>query len=78
MIIDPADLIAIRRALEMAGRDGARAELLRRFPAVKYERVEAALDYLLAMPVEPPPSHAGHKEAKRDAPGHTRRNRKRT
>ncbi|MEI7607189.1 MAG: hypothetical protein WCJ64_07380 [Rhodospirillaceae bacterium] len=59
MTIDLADLIAIHRALEMAGRDGARAELLRRFPAVRYDRVESALDFILAAPAQIPDVRRG-------------------
>ena len=58
-MIDPADIIAIQRAFEMAGRDGALAELRRRFPAVKYDRVESALDYILVLPVEVPEVRRG-------------------
>ncbi|MEI6557903.1 MAG: hypothetical protein WCO00_05795 [Rhodospirillaceae bacterium] len=55
-MIDPTDVVAIRRALETCGRDGALTELRRRFPVVSAERAGAALDYILAMPVDPPPS----------------------
>ncbi len=75
MIIDPADLIAIHRALEMAGREGARAELLCRFPAVRYDRVESALDYILAAPVEIPDVRRDHR---RPFPGPKGRPRKRS
>ena len=62
-MIDPADIVAIQRAFEMSGRDGALSELRRRFPAVKYERVESALDYILAMAVEPPEVRRGDRRA---------------
>lgn len=75
-MIDPADILAIKRAFETAGRDGGLAELRRRFPAVKYNRVDSALEGILAMPVEPPPRFAGHGEPHRDKFGNTRRVRK--
>ena len=43
-MIDPADSIAIRRAFETTGREGALAELRRRFPIVTDTRAETALD----------------------------------
>ena len=59
MTIDPADTGAIQRAFETAGRDGALAELRRRFPVVSAERAVAALDYILALPVEAPEVRRG-------------------
>jgi len=62
-MIDPADIVAIQRAFEVAGRDGALTELRRRFSAVKYERDESALGYVLAMTVEPPEVRRGDRRA---------------
>ena len=45
------DLIAIRRALMAGGRDGALAELRRRWPGVKGRVLPDLLDRLLATPV---------------------------
>ena len=73
-MIDPADIIAIKRAFETAGRDGALAELRRRFPAVKYDRVDSALDGIMAMPVETPDVRRGDR---RPFPGPQGRPRKR-
>ena len=78
MIIDPADLIAIRRAADTLGRDAAMIELRRRYLGLTDQNAPAILDRLLVLQVTPPPPHVGHGVAKRDAPGHTRRNGKRT
>ena len=75
-MIDPADTIAIRRAFDTLGRDGALAELRRRFPVVNAERAASALEHILAMPVEPTPRFAGHGELHRDRAGHIRRSRR--
>ena len=73
-MIDPADTIAIKRAFETAGRDGALAELRRRFPVVNAERAASALDHILALPVEAPEARRGDR---RRFPGPQGRPRKR-
>ncbi len=73
-MIDPADIIAIKRAYETAGRDGALAELRRRFPIVTDTRAETALDCILAMPSESPDVRRGDR---RPFPGPRGRPRKR-
>ena len=50
-MIDQTETIAIRRAFETTGRDGALTELRRRFPVVNAERAASALDHILALPV---------------------------
>ena len=75
-MIDPADILAIKRAFDTLGRDAALAELRRRFPVVNTGRAASALDHILALPVEPPPRFAGHGEPHRDKFGHTRRSRR--
>ena len=62
-MIDPADTIAIRRAFDACGRDGALNEMRRRFPVVTEERAAAALDYILAMPMELPDVRRGNRRA---------------
>ena len=62
MIIDPADLIAIRRAADTIGRDAAMLELRRRYLGLTDQNAPAILDRLLALPVTPPPPHVGHGE----------------
>ena len=75
MILDPADLIAIRRAADNAGREAAMIELRRRFLAISDADAPAILNRLLAMPVDLPPRHAGHGEPHRDK-HETKRSRK--
>ena len=73
-MIDSADIIAIKRAFETAGRVGALAELRRLFPVVNAERANTALDCILAMPPEPPDVRRGDR---RPFPGSQGRPRKR-
>ena len=73
-MIDPADTVAIKRAFDTLGRDGALAELRRRFPVVNEERAASALDHILALPVETPDVRRGDR---RPFPGPQGRPRKR-
>ena len=57
MIIDPADLIAFRRAADTIGRDAAMLELRRRYLGLTDQNAPAILDRLLVLPVTPPPPH---------------------
>ena len=75
MIIDPADLIAIRRAADTLGRDAAMIELRRRYLGLTDQNAPTILDRLLVLPVTPPPPHVGHGVARRDGPGVVRRRR---
>ena len=65
MIIDPADLIAIRRAADITGRDAAMLELRRRYLGLTDQNAPAILDRLLAMPVGQLPGHDGHNTPRR-------------
>ena len=73
-MIDQADTVAIKRAFDTLGRDGALAELRRRFPVVNAERAASALDHILALPVETPDVRRGDR---RPFPGPQGRPRKR-
>ena len=72
-MIDPADTIAIKRAFEAAGRDGALAELRRRFPVVTDTRAETALDYILTMPSESPDVRRGDRRPFLGSQGRSRK-----
>ena len=74
-MIHDADAIAIRRAFESGGQDTAIAELRRRFPMAPAAKVETALAYILAMPLDAPTPIDGHKGPRRDPPGLVRKNR---
>ena len=52
----PADLIAVQRAHETAGRDAALAEIRLRWPIICETVLPATLERILAAPVDPPPS----------------------
>ena len=50
----PADLIAVQRAHETAGRDAALAEIRRRWPNISETVLPATLERILAAPIDPP------------------------
>ena len=50
----PADLLAVQRAHETAGRDAALAEIRRRWPDISDTVLSATLERILAAPVAQP------------------------
>lgn len=53
----PADLIAVQRTHDTAGRDAALAEIRRRWPMIAENVIEQTLTRILAAKVAPPPEH---------------------
>ena len=70
--VNDSDLVAIRRAFMKGGRDGALAELRRRWQAVSDAAAPAVLDRFLAMPIEQPP-RLDRSQPRRDGPESRRR-----
>jgi len=60
-----ADLVAIRRTFMRSGRDGAIAEMKRRFPWVTDDNASVLIDMALTMEL---PDYAGRSQARRDGP----------
>ena len=54
-MVNEADVIAIRRAYQSAGKDAALVELRRRYMAVSEQAAPSVLVKVLRLPVAPPP-----------------------
>ncbi len=63
--VEPADLISIRRAFMVGGRDRALVELRRRYMALTDKTAPTVLDSTLVMPTDPV-KVAGHHEPRYD------------
>ena len=63
----PADLVAIRRAFMVGGREGAVAEMKRRFSFVTNDNASVLIDMALMLDTAPP-EYAGRSEPRRDGP----------